>query len=232
MPLEEDLKQIDHEIRRLKVQYDLYFSGRLGRPPTDQREALARQLRKYQGMEMRNLAERFMYNNVANKFNTFLELWSKRMRIKEEGERVHPLAVRAAHRSARPEHGGSAQAAPPPDISPAAGSPAAGATAAGAGGSRNAAAGGSPHRSPAAQTAFRIPAQQGQDEALRTLYKSFVAARQNAGDQRPIGFDSFAREVTRQTAAIKGKVDCEAVEFRIYSQDNKVTLKARPAGSG
>jgi len=219
MPLEEELKQIDHEIRRLKVQYDLYFSGRLGRPPTDQREALARTLRKFQGMEMRNLAERFMYNNVANKFNTFLELWSKRMRIKEEGERVHPLAVRAAHRSARPEHGGSAQPAPAPDAAAASGATTAGKPAAG-----------TPTRRPPAEKAFRIPAQQGQEEALRTLYENFVAARQNAGDQRPIGFDSFAREVTRQTAAIKGKVDCEAVEFRIYSQDNKVTLKARPAG--
>jgi hypothetical protein len=224
MPLEEELKQIDHEIRRLKVQYDLYFAGRLGRPPTDQRDALARSLRKYQGMEMRNLAERFMYNNVANKFNTFLELWTKRMRIKEEGERVHPLAVRAAQRSARPEHGGSAQAAPPPDPPPASGAPATGAA-----GTKAAGVAGRRHT---AQNAFRIPAQQGQEEALRTLYNSFVAARQNAGDQRPIGFDSFAREVTRQTAAIKGKVDCEAVEFRIYSQDNKVTLKARPAGSG
>lgn len=231
MPLEEELKHIDNEIRRLKVQYDLYFAGRLGRPPTDQRESLARLLRKYQGMEMRNLAERFMYNNVANKFNTFLELWSKQMRIKEEGARVHPLAVRAAHRSARPELGGAAQPAPdPPTVAGVldAGSPAAAAHAAGT--LAGAPIAGAPARRSPAQKAFRIPAQQGQEEALRTLYDSFVAARQNAGDQRPIGFDSFAREVSRQTAAIKGKVDCEAVEFRIYSQDNKVTLKARPAG--
>ena len=77
---------------------------------------------------------------------------------------------------------------------------------------------------------FRIAPDARDEKSLRRLYDSFIAARADAGDKRPIGFDSFAREVTRQAAAIRGKVDCETVEFRIYSKDNKVTLKARPAG--
>ncbi|HKQ96825.1 MAG TPA: hypothetical protein VJV75_03005, partial [Candidatus Polarisedimenticolia bacterium] len=85
---EEELKAIDYEIKRLKVLYDLWFGGAQGRPPHDQREALARQLRRYQGVSLTNSAERFLYNAVVNKFNTFQELWIKLTRIKEEGARM------------------------------------------------------------------------------------------------------------------------------------------------
>lgn len=233
MTLEEELKQINYEIRRLKVQYDLYFFGSLPRPPNDQRDALARQLRKFQGVEMRNMADRFLYNNVVNKFNTFVELWTKLLRIKEEGSRTHPLAARSAKRSARPEAGGSQRPAPSPeaDAKPGPGAP--------PGESAEPAAGPAattPRSSEARQRqpdqAWRIGTDQGHEESLRGLYDSFVAARQEAGDCRSVPFDAFAREVARQAAAIKGKADCEAVEFRIYSREKKVTLKARPAGRG
>jgi len=233
MTLEEELKHIDHEIRRLKVQYDLYFFGTIPRPPNDQREALARQVRKLQGIEMRNMADRFLYNNVVNKFNTFVELWTKLLRIKEEGCRTHPLAARSAQRSARTETGGSQRPVTPPepDVRAAVGGPDAEAAPPVTGPTDA-----PPHSSepgkPGPAQAWRIGTEQGQEESLRGLYDSFVAARQEAGDPRSVPFDDFAREVARQAAAIKGKADCEAVEFRIYSRENKVTIKARPTGRG
>jgi len=38
----------------------------------------------------------------------------------------------------------------------------------------------------------------------------------------------FAREIARHAAAIKGKVDCDVIDFKIYSKDNKVSIKAKP----
>ena len=210
MALEEELKALDFEIRRLKVQYDLYFQGATPRPPTDQHGQLSRAMRKLQGVEMRNMAERFMYNNVVNKFNTFQELWNKMMRMKEEGARVHPLAVRAAKRSAKAASGGSA--APPAPPPPAAAAP-------------------RPRPAASPNGSFRIPSK-GQDEgSVRRLYESFLAARKDAGDARPLAFEIFSREITRQTAALQAKGACEAVEFKIYSRDNKVTLKVKAVGS-
>ena len=210
MSMEDDLKALDFEIRRLKVQYDLYFQGASPRPPTDQHGALSRAFRKLQGVELRNMAERFMYSSVVNKFNTFQELWNKMMRMKEEGARVHPLAVRAAKRAAQAGNGGSAGPIPP------AKPPAA------------QAAGARPHtRKPAAAGAVRIQANQPDEAKVRRLYESFIAARSQSGDARPLAFESFAREIARQTAALQAKNPCEAVEFKIYSKDNKVALKVR-----
>ncbi|HEV8198410.1 MAG TPA: MXAN_5187 C-terminal domain-containing protein [Candidatus Polarisedimenticolia bacterium] len=208
MSMEDDLKALDFEIRRLKVQYDLYFQGANPRPPTDQHGALSRAFRKLQGVELRNMAERFMYSSVVNKFNTFQELWNKMMRMKEEGARVHPLAARAAKRAAQAGNGGSA--VPIPSSTPPA-APAAKPQA----------------RRPAGTGAVRIQANQPDEAKVRRLYESFIAARSLSGDARPLAFESFAREIARQTAALQAKNPCEAVEFKIYSKDNKVALKVR-----
>jgi hypothetical protein len=239
MTTEEELKQIDFEIKRLKVQYDLYFSGASPRPPHDQRDALGRQLRRFQGVSMTNMSERFLYNSVVNKFNTFQELWIKMTRIKEEGARVHPLAARAGRRSANAGATGSvpspaggttaAVAATPGAGSAASAGPTGASKPAAASAAARAAAGAA---DAAAHEAWRIRPAGGDQPELRALYDSYLKARRGVGEARPVAFDTFAREVARHAAAIQGKSDCEAVEFRIYSRDNKVTLKARPAGRG
>ena len=225
MSYEDEFKQIDHEIRRLKVQYDLYFAGNAARPPNDQKEALARLLRKYQGTSFPNLADRFLYNNIVNKFNTFQELWAKMLRTKEEGARVHPLAVRAARRAMQSETGGATGPIPPlparPDANPGAGPARRTASRPGAGSAK-----GDP--AAPANDSWRVSIDKADPGAVRALYESFVAARKRNGEDRVPGFDSFARDVARHAQTIKSKADCSSVEFRIYSKDNKVTLKARP----
>ena len=99
MTLEEELRQIENEIRKLKIAFDLYFIGSSPKPPLDQRDQLDRQIKKHQGTAMKSLGERFLYNGIVNRFNAYSDLWSKSMRVKEEGARVHPLAVRAAHQA-------------------------------------------------------------------------------------------------------------------------------------
>jgi hypothetical protein len=160
------------------------------------------------------MADRFLYNNVVNKFNTFQELWNKMMRSKEEGARVHPLALRAAQRAAQAESGGGARPRVPP---PEAGT-----------GKRS-----TPPATAAAAAAraWRVPAKGGDDAAVRRLYEGFMEARKASGDKRPLPYEAFAREVGRQTTALQAKGDCESVEFKIYSRDNKVTLKVRPVAS-
>ena len=107
VPLGEQLKRIESDIRKLKIQYDLYFIGSSLRPPNDQRDMVKKAIRQFEGVPMRNSADRFFYNALVNKFRAFSELWNKGVRKREEGARIHPLAVRAAHKAARAETGGT-----------------------------------------------------------------------------------------------------------------------------
>jgi hypothetical protein len=205
--LEEELQRIEHEIRKLKIQFDLYFVGANPKPPNDQRDALDKMIKKYQGVHMKNIADRFLYNSIVNKFNAYSELWSKSLRVREEGARVHPLAARAAHQSVQAETGGSNGAAP-----------------------RAAAGRAARGRSPeGVVSSWKVSATARDEIGLRKLYDSFIAAKSQVGDERKPTFDAFAREIARHAAALKGKADCEAIDFKIYCKDNKVSLKAKPS---
>jgi len=204
--LEDELRKIDNEIRKLKIEFDLYFIGANPKPPTDHRDAVDRQLKKHQATPMKNLGDRFLYNSLVNKFNAYSELWAKSMRIKEEGVRVHPLASRVAQHSAKAEFGGSNGAGPS-------------AVAARTNGRARSSDSGS----------WRVPANREDAAALQDLYQNFIQAKNRVGDAKKPTFEAFAREIARHAAALKGKADCDVIDFKIYCKDNKVSIKAKPA---
>ncbi len=203
MTLEEELRQIETEIRKLKIAFDLYFIGSNPKPPLDQRDQLDRQIKKCQNVPMKTLGERFLYNSIVNRFNAYSELWSKSMRVKEEGARVHPLAVRAAHQSAAAENGGSYKPGAASKVS-------------------------RPAREKPKGT-WRVPTDRRDEATIRNLYENFIAAKNQVGDRKQPSFEAFAREIGRHAAALKGKVDCQAIDFKLDFKDNKVSIKAKPA---
>jgi len=209
--VEEEIHQVDTQITKLKIQFDLYFVGSVPKPPTDQRDALEKQIKKLQ-FNLKSAGDRFLYNAVLNKFNTYSELWLKNLRTKEEGAHLHPLARRHAQQAA------AAAAASGGSSRPATRLPAAGA--------KSKATPRSPE--PSAPDSWRISAGQKNDAALRNMYETFVDAKAKAGDKKAPSFDAFAKEIARHAAAIKGQVDCETIDFKIYSKDNKVSIKAKP----
>lgn len=204
LTFEEELKRIESEIRKLKIQFDLYFTGANPKPPTDQRDALDKLIKKHQNSS-KTVADRFLYNAIVNKFNAYSELWTKTLRIKEEGARVHPLALRAAQQAATSETGGSNGSAASSRAEKRRGRPSDG------------------------DGVWRIPARRSDDSVLKELYASFIAAKEQSGDGRKPTFDVFAREVQRHAAALRQKVDCDSIDFKIYCRDNKVSLKAKPS---
>jgi len=209
LTVEEEIRQIDTEITKLKIRFDLYFLGSVPKPPTDHRDAVDKHLKKLQ-FNLKSAGDRFLFNSVLNKFNAYSELWLKQLRVKEEGAQLHPLARRHARQSASSS----------------------GAT---GGSNGSAAAHSAAHRKGAQRPghaheteSWRISATQRDETALKKLYQNFIAAKDRVGDQKKPSFDAFAREIARHAAVIRGQVDCDAIDFRIYSNDNKVSIKAKP----
>lgn len=83
--IERELEELDLALTMLKRDYEIYFSGGLKLPPLDAHRKIERQIRKYSGLTSFNYAQRFRYNNLSARFNSYSELWNKQMRIKEEG---------------------------------------------------------------------------------------------------------------------------------------------------
>jgi hypothetical protein len=86
----EDLSELANQIKRLQIEWEKFFGGVERRPPTDLRARVENMIRRYAGAEIRNATERFRYQTLTARYNTFNELWNKRLRAIEEGR---PMGV-------------------------------------------------------------------------------------------------------------------------------------------
>jgi hypothetical protein len=111
--LEEDLATLERSIRELQIEWDKFFGGIEKRPPNERKAQLEALIRRHAGGEIRNNMQRFRYQTLAARYNTFNELWSKRLRALEEGR--SPRGVRVPAAAAEPgDPAPSLQQQPPP----------------------------------------------------------------------------------------------------------------------
>ena len=106
MAIEQDLNQLEVMLRQLQIEWEKFFSGIERKPPVDMRTKVEAMVRRHSNTEIRNNTERFRFQNLASRYQTFAELWAKRLRAMEEGR---PVGL----------HGKAAAMAPPPHTDPA-----------------------------------------------------------------------------------------------------------------
>ena len=85
MALPEDLDHIEKSMRLLQIEWDKFFGGVEKKPPTDLKTKLEALIRRHANAEIRNNTDRFRYQNLTARYNTFNEMWGKRLRALEEG---------------------------------------------------------------------------------------------------------------------------------------------------
>jgi hypothetical protein len=107
-PIEEDLNRLEVAIRQLKTQYDIFFSGAAPRQPFEVRKEVDLLIKRLGNTPMQRFSDRYRYNSLAGKFQTYCELWAKTIRMKEEGTR--PGGRAAVPQPAAPQAKGAAEA--------------------------------------------------------------------------------------------------------------------------
>jgi len=87
LTIDEELNQLDDSVRRLKIEYDIYFGGGAKKPPTDLEWRVQSLMKKYSDGRRLSFAQRFKFSTVQQKYAVFNSLWQQKLRIKEEGYR-------------------------------------------------------------------------------------------------------------------------------------------------
>jgi hypothetical protein len=97
VPLSEDLDALERSIRQIQIEWDKFFGGIEKKPPNDMKMRLEALVRRHANAEIRNNTERFRYQTLTARYNTLNELWSKKLRLREEGKAfgVHGLKAEA-----------------------------------------------------------------------------------------------------------------------------------------
>jgi len=91
--IDEELGLLEESIRRLKIEYDVYFGGGSKKPPTDTEWRVNSLLKKFSDSGRLSYAQRFRYNSLAQKYALYGDLWRQKSKIKEEGYRRPQDAV-------------------------------------------------------------------------------------------------------------------------------------------
>jgi len=205
---DEELSVLDTQLRRLKIEYEIYFSNPTKRPPTDIEWKVLALLRKFSDGGRMNFSQRYRYNEMAQRYAIYSDLWRKKSRIREEGYRrpqdalLSVQGVRVAEEELKPQHH------PVYGVNRPAGSDAPQASIP------------SPHF-----TLHNVD--QSEREQVERLYNTLVAAKKKAGESVSGGVDSFAAFVQKKTEQIRKQYHCENVEYSVEFAGGHVKLKAK-----
>lgn len=85
MTIDEELSKLDDNIRRLKIEYEVYFSGGSPRPPRDTVFRVETVIKKYSDASKMNFGQRFKFNQLVQKYAVNNDLWRRKLKDKEEG---------------------------------------------------------------------------------------------------------------------------------------------------
>lgn len=204
MTTDEELNVLETQLRRLKIEYEVFFSNPTKRPPTDIEWKVLSLLRKFSDGGRMSFSQRFRYNEMAQRYAIYSDLWRKKSRIRDEGYR-RPQDALLAVQGVRPdveEH--KPQHNPVYGLSHAA-------TAAAA----------------TSQPLTLHNVNQGEREQVERLYNTLVAAKKKAGENVSGNLDSFSNFVQKKTEQIRKQYGCQDVEFSVELAGGQVKLKAK-----
>ncbi len=86
--IDEDLSQLERDIRQLKIEYDMYFGGGRKRPPTEIEWRIELVVKRYgeRGGDMK-YGQRFRYGNLAQTYAKYKDIFRKRLAQREQSRK-------------------------------------------------------------------------------------------------------------------------------------------------
>lgn len=98
--IDDQLTRLEDDIRRLKIEFDIYFNGASKRPPYDTKGRVETILKRLGDDRSLSFAERYRFNTLMARYNAFRDLWRRTMQGREEGKDPVSAARATAKREA------------------------------------------------------------------------------------------------------------------------------------
>ena len=90
--LQKDLTTLAADIKRLEAEYNMFFAGRLPRPPWETRGRVEALVKRLDRGHITSTADRFRFETLQSRFQTMIDVWDRGLRAREEG-RSGPFAA-------------------------------------------------------------------------------------------------------------------------------------------
>jgi hypothetical protein len=204
MTIDEELNLMETHLRRLKIEYEVFFNNPQKKPPSDLEWKVLALLRKFSDGGRMSFSQRFRYNQIAQRYAIYSDLWRKKSRIREEGYR-RPQDALLSVQGVRPE-----EHVPEHKVY------------------------GLSHAANSAideSGAFIVHfADQAADsDKVEKLFLALSDAKKKTGENVSGSLDSFKSFVQKKTEEIRKQPGCQTVEYVVEVQDGKAKLRAKAA---
>jgi hypothetical protein len=194
--IDEELGQMERDIRQLKIEYDQYFGGGRKRPPAEIEWRIDLLIKRYgeRGGDMKH-GQRFRFSNLTQTYAKYKEIFRKKLQQKEEGkiQRHFGAAAKAieAERAEKQKHDQAIAAA----------------------------------RGGAFRITCSEPEKETEqiDKLYQAFLQAKEKAGEGTGKLTPESFNEFVRKKTKDLQAEK---NCREVEYVIELANGQVKLKA------
>jgi hypothetical protein len=97
-PVQRDLELLAVELRKLEIEYNMFFAGRLPRPPWETRTRVDALVKRWDRAYIDTAVDRFRFSTLQTRYARFIDLWDRALRAREEG-RAGPLIPRPSARA-------------------------------------------------------------------------------------------------------------------------------------
>lgn len=218
--IDDELAQIERDIRTLKIEYEQYFGGGRPRPPTDTQWRVDNLVRRYneRGGELSS-GQRFRFYNIQQTYAKYQDMWRKKLAQKEGAITQHHFgaAAKAIEAERARQAAARQQQAPPATVPPA---------------GHGVAVAHTPPVShepaqPAPVYAASIADPEHEHGKIQQLYNKLLEARTEAGEKSSApSLNDFERFVVQKTQDLKDKGGHE-IEYTVSIEGGRVKLKAR-----
>ena len=208
MTIDEELALLESQLRRLKIEYEVYFSNPTKKPPTDIEWKVLSLLRKFSDGGRMNFQQRFRYNEMAQRYAIYSDLWRKKGRIREEGYR-RPQDALLSVQGVRPTEEHESHHHPVYGLGHSTGAAAVAA------------------RENEGPLTIQCSDARAEHDQVEKLYIALTEAKKKAGESVTGNIESFASFVQKKTDQIRKQHGCQSVEYTVEMQDGQVRLKAK-----
>lgn len=206
--IDEELGQLERDIRQLKIEYDQYFGGGRKRPPTEIEWRIELIVKRYgERSGQMKFGQRFRYNNLTQTYAKYKDIFRKRTQQKEEGRLQRHFGAAAKAIEAERAKTQTSISTAPVAVSAAA----------------------TKVSVTAEASAFRMVCSEPEREAekVEQLYQAFLQAKASAGEEtHKLSADGFKEFVRKKTKDLQSKQNCRDVEYVVETVDGQVKLKA------
>lgn len=82
--IDASMVRLEDDIRKLKIDFDIYFNGGAKRPPLEARARLESNIKRVADDRNLSFAQRYQFNMLVSRFTSYRELWRRMLKMRGE----------------------------------------------------------------------------------------------------------------------------------------------------